>query len=258
MLALRRPAFSAVYPWPRPLAVQRHITRAVTFDAGQTLIDLDLDFLAARLGERGVHADPAVLGLATPAAWTHYDQLVESGADHITGWKGFIGRVLEGGGIRDAALVDWLYTENRPRNLWRRPIAGMVELARELRGRGVRVAVLSNSEGMLEELLVEIGLAEAFDTIIDSGRVKLEKPGREIFDHTLAALGVHAADAVHIGDSFNADIVGARGAGWRAIWFGRRIAPPGTAGRPPIDDPGVAIARDAGEVRAALRRWNVT
>ena len=192
-----------------------------------------------------MRADPTVLAAATPAAWADYDRLVETGADHVTGWKGFVAAVL--GPLGDPALVDWLYEQNRPRNLWRRPIAGMTELARELRARGVKVAVLSNSEGRLAELLAEIGLADAFDAIVDSGRIHLEKPGREIFDHTLAVLGVRDVRPIHIGDSYNADIIGARNAGWRAIWFGRRIAA--------VDDPEVAIARDAGEVRAALTRW---
>lgn len=174
-----------------------------------------------------------------------YDQLVDAGVDHVTGWKGFVGALLAG--IGDAALVDWLYEQNRSQNLWRKPIAGMTELARELRGRGVRVAVLSNSEGRLAELLAEVGLADAFDAIIDSGVVHLEKPGRAIFDHTLEVLGVHDVVPIHIGDSYNADIVGARNAGWRAIWFGRRIAP--------VEDDNIAIARDAGEVRAVLTRW---
>jgi putative hydrolase of the HAD superfamily len=244
----RRVRHSEQYtPANHPLRYNEGIPQqVVTFDAGQTLVDLDLDFLARRLREeRRIEVDPALLAAATPAAWAHYDQLVDRGADHVTGWKGLLGRILDG--VADASVVDWLYEQNRPHNLWRFPIAGMTELARELRSRGVRVAVLSNSEGMLAELLTEIGMASAFDVIIDSGKVGLEKPGRAIFDHTLAALDAIGADAIHIGDSYNADIVGARNAGWRAIWFGRRIRP--------VDDPGIAIARDASEVRAALMRW---
>jgi len=156
--------------------------------------------------------------------------------------------LLTGAGVADAdAHARWLWHENPRANLWRRPIPAMVELARELAGRGALVAVLSNSEGGLAALLGEIGLADLFAAIIDSGRVGLEKPDRRIFEHTLATLGASAAGAIHIGDSWDADIVGARGAGWRAIWYGRRA----TA----VDDPDIAIARDPAEVRAALVRW---
>ena len=42
-------------------------------------------------------------------------------------------------------------------------------------------------------------------------------------------------------------VASALGAGWRAIWFGRRA----TA----VNDPRVAIARDAADVRAILATW---
>jgi len=107
------------------------------------------------------------------------------------------------------------------------------------------VGVLSNSEGRIAELLAEVGIADPIRAVIDSGRVGIEKPDPRIFAHARDALG--GGDAIHIGDSWPADIAGARAAGWRAIWFGRRIAP--------VDDPQIAVARDAGETRAALARW---
>jgi HAD superfamily hydrolase (TIGR01549 family) len=217
----------------------------VTFDAGQTLIDLDLDFLARRLGERGLVVGRAALDAAAPAAWRRYDALVDPAGGHP--WKQLMATLLEGAGVAEVAPhVDWLWDEQPRQNLWRAQIPGMLDLARELVARGVRVAVLSNSEGRLAELLAEIGLADIFHAVIDSGRVGIEKPDRRIFDHTLAALGA-TAPGIHIGDSWPADIAGALGAGWRAIWFGRRAVA--------VDDPRVAIAHTAGEVRAILDRW---
>jgi HAD superfamily hydrolase (TIGR01549 family) len=217
----------------------------VTFDAGQTLIDLDLDFLARRLGERGVVVGRAALAAAAPAAWRRYDELVDPSGGHP--WKQLMTSLLEGAGVAEVAPhVDWLWDEQPRQNLWRGQIPGMVELARALVARGVRVAVLSNSEGRLAELLAEIGLGDIFHAVVDSGRVGIEKPDRRIFDHTLAALGA-TEPGIHVGDSWPADIAGALGAGWRAIWFGRRAVA--------VADPRVAIAHTADEVRAILDRW---
>jgi HAD superfamily hydrolase (TIGR01549 family) len=230
-----------------------HCSRAgeapvVTFDAGQTLIDLDLDFLARRLSERGVTVETSALAAATPAAWRRYDELVDPAAGHP--WRELVGTLLRGAGLDDRAdlaqLIEWLWTEQPRANLWRAQIPDMVALARELAGCGIRVAVLSNSEGRLAELLAEIGIADAFAAVIDSGRIGIEKPDRRIFDHTLEVLGA-TRPGIHIGDSWPADIAGALGAGWRAIWFGRRASP--------VDDPRVAIARDADDVRAILATW---
>jgi putative hydrolase of the HAD superfamily len=217
----------------------------VTFDAGQTFIDLDLDFLARRLGERGVTVAPAALAAAAPAAWRHYDELVDPAGGHP--WKELMSTLLRGAGLAEVGPhVEWLWTEQPRQNLWRGQIPGMVDVARELSARGVRVAVLSNSEGRLAELLAEIGIGDAFAAVIDSGRVGLEKPDRRIFDHALAVLGA-TGPGIHIGDSWPADVAGALGAGWRAIWFGRRAQP--------VADPRVEIARDADEVRGVLERW---
>ena len=261
-----------VYPWDGPLrygratalGVQGAIrTPVITFDAGQTLVELDLDFLAARLGERGVIISPDALAAAAPAAWRHYDTVVDAGHDHGHAWRALFTRLLADAGIADPEPhVAWLWAENPRANLWRKPIAGMVELARELGRWGVTVAVLSNSEGGLAELLADIGIADAFAAIIDSGRVGFEKPDRRIFEYALEAVGAAGAEAIHIGDSWDADIVGARAAGWRAIWYPRGTGSPdgslayGRRGAP-VDDPSIAIAHDPSEVRAALARWGV-
>ncbi|MEO8702626.1 MAG: HAD-IA family hydrolase [Kofleriaceae bacterium] len=199
--------------------------------------------------ERGVGADRGALAAAAPASWRHYDGLVDSGVDHVRAWHALMTTLLTGANVADPEdHAAWLYRENARANLWRKPIPGMVELARALAQRGARVGVLSNSEGRLAELLDEVGMLDAFEVVVDSGRVGLEKPDRRIFDHARDALG-GGSEAIHIGDSWDADIAGARNAGWRAIWFGRRA----TA----VSDAGVAIARDAADTAAVFERWQI-
>jgi putative hydrolase of the HAD superfamily len=220
---------------------------AVTFDAGQTLVELDTQMLSARLAERGVQVDPARLDAAAPAAWTRYDASV--GRAPVP-WKVFMDALLDGAGVRErAALVEWLWDEQPRKNLWRRPIAGMIELVDELRARGVRVGVLSNSEGKLAELFDEIGWGARFDTVVDSGREGVEKPDRRIFERAADRLGVGLGALIHVGDSRPADVDGALAAGARAVWFGRAAED--------RHEPRVQVARDAAGVRAALRGFGV-
>ncbi len=225
----------------------------VTFDAGQTLIELDPTMLAARLAERGVAATPAALTAAQPAAWELYDRTVRAGG-HARPWQVFMAALVAAATGVDAAHADalagWLWSEQPRHNLWRQPVPGMIELARELADAGVTVGVLSNSEGQLAELLAELGWADEFSAVIDSGRVGVDKPDPQIFALTLDALGADAATTVHIGDSRSADIDGARAAGWRAIWFGPAAAATGAG-----PDAGVAVAADAAAVRAILIAW---
>lgn len=222
-------------------------TTIVSFDVGQTLVELDLDFLAHRLGERGVVVPAAALVAASPAAWAEFDTLVDRGIGHP--WRQLMAALLTGAGVGEVGpLVEWLWEQQPTVNLFRRPIAPMVQLARDLRDQGATLVAVSNSEGRLAELLAEIGLADLFEVVVDSGRFGIEKPDRRIFEHAIAGLSP-AEPPVHVGDSWSADVAGALAAGWRAIWYGRRAVP--------VDDPRVGVAPDAAAARATCERWGL-
>lgn len=88
--------------------------------------------------------------------------------------------------------------------------------------RDLRLGVLSNAVDALLPLLRRLGVADAFDAIIASAATGYEKPQREIFHLALDALGVEATEAVHVGDSYHFDYLGATRAGLRAILLDRR------------------------------------
>ncbi len=196
--------------------------RAVTFDVGQVLAVFEPALLAAKLSERGGGADPARLEAATAEGWQAYGEALRAGRGAEVGWKLFIATLMRRAGARpepDEALLDWLFVDNRARNLWCRPVAPMIALARALRARGVPVGVVSNSEGRLVELLESLGCGGLFVCVADSGVLGLEKPRPEIFAWAFERLGVEAGRVVHVGDSWAADVEGALGVGARAVWF---------------------------------------
>jgi putative hydrolase of the HAD superfamily len=225
--------------------------RAVSFDFGQTLAELDGAMLARRLGERGVSVDAARVEASVPVAWAAYDRAIRAGAGGHP-WKVLMARLLELSGApadRIADLTDWLWTEQPAKNLWRRPIAGMIEVVRDLSARGVRLAILSNSEGRIAELADELGWLPLFPVVADSGRLGIEKPDPAIFGWTAAQLGVGLDEVVHVGDSRAADVDGALAAGMRALWF---------RGDAAIDlGPRARVAADASGVREALAAWGL-
>jgi len=221
---------------------------AVTFDFGQTLCDLDAGMLARRLGERGIQVPAELIRASLHDAWRAYDDAILAGFGGHP-WKILMTRLLELSGVPElerAAAVDWLWTEQPSQNLWRHPIPGMLELCRELRDAGVKLGVISNSEGRLAELVEELGLHDLFLVVADSGRLGLEKPDPAIFRWTLEGMGACAATTVHVGDAWGADIDGARRAGLRAVWFqgrGARELPPEV--KPAGDAAGVWAALEA-------------
>jgi HAD superfamily hydrolase (TIGR01509 family) len=195
---------------------------AVTFDVGQVLASFEPRALASKLDERGGGADVAALEAAMPEGWEAYGAVLKAGGSAEASWKAFITTLLERAGATpapDEALLGWLYADNVRRNLWRRPVEGMIALARSLRLAGVGVAAVSNSEGGLLELMRQLGCADDFVAIADSAVLGHEKPGPEIFRWAFERLGVRGDEVVHIGDSWAADVEGALGVGARAIWF---------------------------------------
>jgi len=118
-------------------------------------------------------------------------------------------------GLLDAA-AERVWRSHLQRNVWSRVGAGVADALARLRGAGIRLAVVSNSEGTIERMLAEVGLLSCFDTVVDSWVVGLAKPDPRIFELALRHLDVPPHDAVHVGDSPAADVAGARSAGVRA------------------------------------------
>jgi putative hydrolase of the HAD superfamily len=87
----------------------------------------------------------------------------------------------------------------------------------ELRARGHALAVVSNWDVSLHEVLERTGLASRFDAVVVSAEIGAAKPDPEPFRRALAALGAAPGDALHAGDRLDEDVAGARAAGVRAV-----------------------------------------
>ena len=92
-----------------------------------------------------------------------------------------------------------------------------------LQNAGFKLAIVSNWDTPLDPLTERLGITDYFDAIIASHdtRVRSEKPDPHIFNYALAAVGVSAEEALHVGDTYEADIVGAQGVGIRPILLDR-------------------------------------
>jgi HAD superfamily hydrolase (TIGR01549 family) len=86
-----------------------------------------------------------------------------------------------------------------------------------LRAAGLRLSLASNAEVELRPKLEQLGLAQRFDHLAISAEVGIEKPDPRFFESALEGIGVAAGRAIHIGDFYNIDIVGARSAGVEGV-----------------------------------------
>ena len=99
----------------------------------------------------------------------------------------------------------------------------VVPTLQRLKDGGFKLAIVSNWGVPLDPLSERLGIAEYFDIIVASHdtRVKSEKPDPYIFNYTLTAIGVSAEEAIHVGDTYEADVIGAQNVGIRPILIDR-------------------------------------
>jgi len=198
------------------------MTRAITFDVGNTLILASPRFwLLPFLEERGLRPRGDVRRAAMEA-FRFYEEnhlLARDLEAALSLWREFHRRLFSGMGLEEEAeglsrelVNNWLNP-----SFW--PLApGAEETLRALKERGYPLAVVSNWDASLPEILEAVGLRRYFDHLAVSALSGVAKPDPRLFQEALRALGVAPEEAVHVGDA-EADLLGAQGAGMRALLF---------------------------------------
>jgi putative hydrolase of the HAD superfamily len=99
------------------------------------------------------------------------------------------------------------------------PNAEMIELMRELRETGYRMAMLTNNVREWEPLWrAMLPVDEIFETVVDSGFVGCRKPESRIYELTLERIAAPAETCLFV-DDVEVNIEGARRAGMSAVHF---------------------------------------
>ncbi len=105
-------------------------------------------------------------------------------------------------------------------HLWREPLPWAAEGLAALAELDLPLVIVSNADGTIARSLADAGICQVgpgpgveLAGIIDSGAVGVAKPDPAIFGLALDVAGVPADRAVHIGDTYQYDVVGARAAG---------------------------------------------
>src|SRR3990170_5047274 len=112
-----------------------------------------------------------------------------------------------------------------------------------LNGAGIRLAVISNFVWGAPELIHDLELARHFDAVVISARVGFQKPNPGIFRHALKQMRVAPERALHVGDSYRADVLGARRLGINAVLIARGTGDPARL-RDEHSDPDLVVLSD--------------
>lgn len=207
----------APIPWDR--------IDTVFLDAGNTLVSIDFPWVARELSERGVGSDVEELRRAEAAARPQVSrrvgrQVSTEGEDSFVFYlRAILGHLASAAALdeeqRRALAVELMpvLRAGGSLRLWSLPMPRIHEGLGLLVGLGMRLVVVSNSDGTVAQTLERTGLRVHFDVVVDSHLVGFEKPDPGIFRHALEQSGAAPERTLHVGDLYDADVVGARSAG---------------------------------------------
>jgi putative hydrolase of the HAD superfamily len=192
----------------------------ILFDVGNTLAYLDHDALSHIAGQVGITVSAQALAGAEGVAKRRYERILREGASHESGWLLYMQALFEASGLSQLEALraaDAAKREHARFNLWRKVPDGLLAGLERARAAGIRLGIVSNSEGALMELLDRVGLSEYFETVVDSGIEGVRKPDPAIFRLALTRMGIGPEGVLYAGDIPEVDVVGARAAGLSAV-----------------------------------------
>lgn len=209
-------------------------TRAIFFDAGNTLIYQQFDQLAEELSQEGRAATAEDFRAAERAAkqaldvwlWPQIRRGEVPRTIDMHYWREYMAALMARLQIAEPdrpAMIERVASAFRKITFWSQVDPETPAFLGSLRARGFCLGIISNSNGSLEEQLNRLDLARYFSVIIDSHHVGVEKPHPEIFQIALgrAAETIEPAQAVFVGDTNATDMGGAQLAGLRGILIDR-------------------------------------
>jgi len=204
--------------------------KQVYFDAGGTLLrpHPSVGAVYSRVAERhGSKISPEDLDHSFRTVWKKRAGLVHEGekltpSDEKRWWHETVRRTFEpfGAPLNFGVFFEDLYYAFAEPECWMLYPETRAVLER-LRTEGYRVSIISNWDSRLRTICEGLGIAQYFDHILVSAQVGAAKPHPEIFQAALKASAADPACSLHVGDSFEEDVLGARQAGLRALLLDR-------------------------------------
>jgi putative hydrolase of the HAD superfamily len=193
--------------------------KAIFFDVGNTLLFPDRSHILAPLHQRGLTPSLDQWHAIERRTKKEFDEILqhEGKADHSF-WYLFYSHLLAELGVHDDDLRDALVKATRISANWCDIHPGTRQALQRLAQR-YPLAIISNADGKIADVLKRCGIADCFAAITDSGMVGYEKPHPAIFEAALRTMDASPEQSLYVGDLYSVDYLGATRAGMQAILF---------------------------------------
>jgi HAD superfamily hydrolase (TIGR01509 family) len=191
--------------------------KAIFFDVGNTLLFPDREHILAGLHRRNLTPTLDQWHAVERRTKKEFDAIMEhEGKADRSFWHLFYTHLLEENAVHDDALRDEMTNATRISANWSDMRPGTREILQRLAQRHP-LAIISNADGKIADLLERCGIADCFQAITDSGLVGYEKPHPAIFESALRGMNAVAGQSLYVGDFYSVDYLGATRAGMQAI-----------------------------------------
>ena len=101
------------------------------------------------------------------------------------------------------------------------PFEDVIPALKALRSAGYRLGVLSNLRRNMDQLCHRLGFSPYLDFCLNSADVGAEKPNAPIFMAALESAATSPEQAMHVGDQYRSDVLGARAVGIHPVLIDR-------------------------------------
>ena len=191
----------------------------IFFDVGNTLLFLNREHVLQPLQARDIFPTDEQWKAVERRTKNEFDDIIEHGghADHSFWWM-FYAHLLSDLGVKDKKIHEALVSATRISANWNIVRPGTTETLERL-SKSYRIAVISNADGKIADVLERTGIARHFPVITDSGIVGQEKPHPLIFQRALKDTGARAEESLYLGDVYSVDYLGATRSGMQAMLF---------------------------------------
>ncbi len=195
---------------------------AITFDVGGTLIECwpSVGHMYAEVAASHGYPQlsPDVLNRRFKEAWKNLRHFRHTSNDWATLVDATFGELVQPS--PSTTFFPELYDRFSDPNAWH-VFEDVLPVLKALKSQGIALGIISSWDERLRPLLSRLKLDHYFEAIVVSCEAGAHKPSQAIFETACAALASRPANTLHVGDSFEIDVAGARAAGLQARWLQR-------------------------------------
>ena len=182
-----------------------------------------------RSAGRGIHPSLEAIRRGLDLSERYYetrywsdDTFWASEAEAAAMWSQMYALAMEEVGVEDSLDIGHLLYEEFGKGERWALYPDVFPTIEKLHSLGICMGVISNWDVRLPGLCHHLGLSRYLDFVISSANLGRIKPEASIFASALSRVGVSPLEAIHLGDHYYSDVLGARSAGIYPILLDRK------------------------------------